>query len=340
MDNEKRKNNKIVYFPDLEQRLVEKGLESLRQKNYDEAIELLEHATQLDSKNSECHLGLLLAYFDAGLIDKAIHLVDQMLNEGIGNDIEIMNIYIMYLVQLHKYEEVVEAIEGLLAENKIPADKLDHFHRLLDFSLRMLDNPIHMIQEEPVEDKWEQQKIDLFQYQNPEEQMRIAGQLNNKNIRPFVKEITKYLQSKVGSAFFKTLLLNVLKEQEYDKQVEVQKFDEKVMVIPEQLPHITESRQLQEIIEVIGEKLENEDPILYCHIKALVERQFFMRYPFGMGSFNSTALAAAYHVLGNEYFGNYNTECKLQEEYHVLQADLNEAKTFIRMIDEISYPNL
>ncbi|WP_394233140.1 tetratricopeptide repeat protein [Niallia oryzisoli] len=340
MDNEKRKKGKIVSFPGLEQRLVEKGLENLRQENYYEAIELLEHATRLDSTNSDSHIGLLLAYFDAGLIEKAVALVDQMLQEGIGNDIEIMNIYIMYLVQLHKYEEVVAAIEGLIVEDKIPADKLEHFYRLLDFSQRMLENPVDLSHTEPAEDRWLNKTIDLFHYTNPEEQMMLAGELNNKNIRPFVNEITSYLQSKDGSAFFKTLLLNVLKEQEYDKPVEIQKFNQRISVIPEQLPNITENEQFEEIISMIGQRLQHEDPVLYGHIKALVERQFFMLYPFDLESITIEAWAAAYHVLGNEYFGNHDTEWELREEYEVLQADLSKADSFIRMIEEISYPNL
>ena len=40
------------------------------------------------------------------------------------------------------------------------------------------------------------------------------------------------------------------------------------------------THQLKDIIEVIGQRLENEDPILYEHIKKLVERQFFLLYPF------------------------------------------------------------
>ncbi|WP_071395951.1 tetratricopeptide repeat protein [Bacillus tuaregi] len=339
MDNKNQKN-KIVYFPGLEQRLVEKGLEHLHQKQYDEAIDLLEHAIRLDARNSESHIGLLLAYFDAGLIDKAMDLADKMLQEGIGQDIEIMNIYIMYLVQLHKYEEVVAAIENLLAENRIPADKLEHFHRLLDFSLRMLDSSIDVHQQEPKENAWANRKIDFFLYQTPEEQMLLAGELNNKNTRPFVKDMTEYLQSEKGSVFFKTLLLNVLKEQEYDKPIEIQKFDKRITVIPEKLPHINESRQLKEILEILRQKLENEDPVLFAHIKALVERQFFLLYPFELESNNLNAWAAAYHVLGNEYFGKYDTEDELIEEYRVLQADLQQADSYIRMIEEISYPNL
>lgn len=340
MNNEKHKSNKIVYFPGLEQRLVEKGLENLHRKNFEEAIELLEHAIELDSNNGDSHIGLLLAYFDSGLVKKATDLVEYMLQEGIGNGLEIMNIYIMYLVQLHKYEEVVAMIERIYEEYKIPAEKLEHFQRLLDFSQRMLDSPIDLEHEEPAADRWVSMKLDLFQYQNLEEQMMLAGDLNNKNIRPFVKEITDYLQSKEGSPFFKTLLLNVLKEQEYDKPVEIQKFNKNIIVIPEQLPNLTESPQLQGIFEVIGKRLENDDPVLYGHIKSLVERQFFLLYPFELESFEIAAWAAAYHVLGNEYFGNHDTAALLMEEYDVLEADMNKADSFIRMIEEISYPNL
>lgn len=333
-----KKDDNIIYFPGLEKRLLDKGLEYLHQKNYDEAIPLLESALDLEPKNKDSHIGLLLAYFDAGMVDDAMNLAQEMIQDGIGNDFETMNIYMMLLVQTHQYREVVNVLGELLNEKNIPEEKLSHFQRLFQFSQKMIDNQKEI--EDRTSTKWTKQKLNLFDYQDTHAQTVLAADLSMLNIQPYLEEMTEYLQSEKGDPFFKTLLLNVLKEHQHDKLIEIQKLGRKIKVIPKQLHSITEDSQFMKIMEVLGEKLEHEDPILYESIKALVERQFFFIYPVPLDSFDVSTWAAAYHALGNEYFGNHDTKSELLKEYQVIEADMDQADAFIRMIEEISYRNL
>ena len=50
---------------------------------------------------------------------KAKQLVGKMLFEGIGDYFETMNLYLMLLVQVHKYDEVVSVIEELLVSETV-----------------------------------------------------------------------------------------------------------------------------------------------------------------------------------------------------------------------------
>ena len=70
-----KKVDNVIPFPNLERRLMEKGLESLHQNKFHEAISLLEQAIVLEPYNSDSQMGLVLAYFDAGMVDKAKQLV-------------------------------------------------------------------------------------------------------------------------------------------------------------------------------------------------------------------------------------------------------------------------
>ena len=337
----KRKQGKrvdnVIPFPNLERRLMEKGLESLHQNKFHEAISLLEQATVLEPYNSESQMGLVLAYFDAGMVDKAKQLVGKMLFEGIGDYFEIMNLYLMLLVQVHKYDEVVSVIEELLVSERIPKEQFENFNRLLEFSRRMLDNPV---EKENDQDESSYQELNLFQYKDPESQMRVAAELNERNILPYLKEMTDYLQSNDGSAFFKSLILNILREHLYDQPVLIQKFGSKITVIPKTLTSLNDNSQLKDLIEVIGQRLENEDPILYDHIKKLMEKQFFLLYPFKLEPDDVAIWAAAYHSLGNEYYGNRDTDDELMDSYDVLPMDMKKADSFIRMIEEISYQDI
>src|SRR4051812_24376284 len=211
IDMNKRKQGKkvdnVIPFPNLERRLMEKGLESLHQNKFHEAISLLEQATVLEPYNSESQMGLVLAYFDAGMVDKAKQLVGKMLFEGIGDYFEVMNLYLMLLVQVHKYDEVVSVLEELSVSERIPKEQFENFNRLLHFSRRMLETPI---EKENDYDELTHQELNLQQYQDPGSQMSFAAELNERNILPFLKELTEYLQSNEGGTFFKSLILNVL----------------------------------------------------------------------------------------------------------------------------------
>ena len=341
MNNRKqvKKVDNVIQFPNLERRLVEKGLEQLHQKKFHEAIPLLEQAILLDPFNSDSQMGLVLAYFDAGMVDKAKQLVGKMLFEGIGDYFEVMNLYLMLLVQVHKYDEVVSVLEELFVSEKIPKEQFENFNRLLHFSRRMLDTPI---QQENENERYNEphKELNLAQYQDSGAQIGLAAELKERNIQPYLMELIDYLQSNDGGAFFKSLILNILRDHLYDQPVLIQKFGRKITVIPKTLTSLNDNPQLKDITKAIGQRLENEDPILYDHIKKLVERQFFLLYPFKLEPDDVAIWAAAYHSLGNEYYGNRDTDDELMDSYHVLQMDMKKADSFIRMIEEISYQDI
>lgn len=332
-----KKQNNIIYFPGTKEQLERKGLELLQQKNYQEAIPFLENLKALEPENGNIYVGLLLAYFDGGKIDKAMALVREMLHNGIGDEIDTINIYIMLLVQRHEYEQVILVIKKVLEED-ISYERREYFSRLLSFSQKMIDNQIE-IKKVEVEDPIER-KIDFFQYKDPHEQMVLARKLKDRNIIPYLEEIKEYLRSVEGDLFFKTLMINVLREHEYDKPVEIEKFDRKIKVIPKYLLDISEDNELSEIKKLIEQTLESEDPILFESIQSLMDRHIFLLYPFSMDFIELPAWAAAYHELGNEYFGNNFTESELLEKYHAEQSEMRKAKEFIKRIEEISYRNL
>lgn len=111
--------------------------------------------------------------------------------------------------------------------------------------------------------------------------MQIAGKLANHNARYYIEEISNYIASEKGDPFFKTMLLNVLKDQDYDKEIIVEKFERHLTIIPNQLYDVQLHPDLLSIIEQVTEVLENNNPILLDSIKQLMERYFSCCTPLG-----------------------------------------------------------
>jgi tetratricopeptide (TPR) repeat protein len=334
----KRKDN-IIFLPGLEKRLTDKGLESLQNKRYQEAITLLEEARVHDPENSDILIGLVLAYFEAGAYIKAKELANEMLLKGIGEYFHMVDLYLTILIQLHEYQEIVSTIEALFEEKEIPPDRHDHFITILQFSKRMADNS----QQEPMEEEKEEthlKELKLTSLKNLNEQMLVISSLAEKNIRPYMDEIKEYLNSESGHPFLKTMLLTLLKEQEYDKKIVVEKFNEDLSIVPTELPDIQTQPRMKEIENILEAKLENSDPVLFENMKGMVERIFFISYPFELQPEAARAWAAAFHLLVLGYLGGEPDVDDISDEYEISTKKIEQALAKIRELEEISYPNI
>jgi tetratricopeptide (TPR) repeat protein len=332
----------VIQFPDLEKRLLEKGQEYLQQEKFREAIDVFQQAVKLDSSNSDGYLGLLLAFYGAGTYEEAVEIAKVMLNEGMGDYFPIMDLYIKLLFQAHQYAEIVTVIEGLLEEKTIPSERLEHYYSMLDISRQMeLGDEIEA--EESLLFEELDKELCLQDYTNQQDQLMLAAKLAKVNIQPYIKEMMSYLRDdseKEGDFFFKTLLLNVLKEHGVEQTVEIHKFGKAMSIIPKNLTDVNDIPQLQEIVSLIAGRIEHDDPILFESITMLIHRQFFLSYPFPLEGPKLSAWAAAFHVLGLEYFGNDCIKRDVLEEYQVQEAEFDIADSFIRMIEKKSYPNI
>ncbi|KAB2338747.1 tetratricopeptide repeat protein [Cytobacillus depressus] len=335
----KKLNDKVLLFPDLEKRLLEKGLESLQQKKFSEAIGFLEEALSLEQENSDIHIGLALAYFESGQLTKAKEFANTMLQKGIGDYIQVIELYLMILVQLHQYNEIVSTIEVLIEEKEIPLEKLDHFTRMLQFSKRMAETSPEINNEDFYEEEPDKKELDLLSISDQQEQIQIAAQLAERNIRPYIDEIKAYLQSKEGQPFFKTMLINVLIEQECDQKLIVEKLGEELVINPSKMQADRQFNQMEAILKIVEEQLVHEDPILFEHIKSLIERHFFMLFPFELKPYNEETWCAAYHSLASEYQGLHYSSKELALRYNVVEEEIGEAVAVLKEIEEFSSPN-
>ncbi|MDQ1001305.1 tetratricopeptide (TPR) repeat protein [Neobacillus niacini] len=336
----KRKDN-IIFLPGLEKRLTDKGLENLHNKRYQEAITLLEEARVHDPENSDILIGLVLAYFEAGAYIKAKELANEMLLKGIGDYFHMVDLYLTILIQLHEYQEIVSTIEALFDEKEIPPDRHDHFLTILQFSKRMADNS----QQEPMDmeeakEEIQPKKLNLPLLKNLNEQMIAISSLADKNIRPYMDEIKEYLNSDSGHPFLKTMLLSLLKEQEYDKNIAIRKFSEDLSVVPTELPDIQTQPRMKEIENILKAKLENSDPVLFENMKGMVERIFFISYPFEFKPDAARAWAAAFHLLVLNYLGGDSDVDDISNEYEISTEKIEQALAKITELEEISYPNI
>ena len=336
----KRESNKdnVILFPGLEKRLLEKGLDYLKQQKYRDAIQYLEQALEHDPENSDVYVGLVLANYEAGNTHQAKEMVAEMLRSGLGDYIQVIDMYLMILVQLNEYKEVVATIEALLEEREIPADKHEHFISMLEFGKRMLNGDTEMESIESFEEETEEEELNLFDYKTPNDQVMVAAELAKVNIRPYVTKVKEYVESEAGHPFLKTMLLNILKEQEYGEETHVRKFDWEESFTPAEIPELKDYIENSGVIQLLSSEIESDDPVLFENVQSLVERYLFLVYPFELPIGRASAWAAACHFTANEYYGFEDPLESFAEIYGSEVEEAEQVLDFIRKLEEISYP--
>lgn len=336
-DKQSKKGN-IIPFPNLAGRLVDKGLDQLAKKDFRQAAELFTQARELEPENPDLNVGLVVSLVELGYYPEAKVLCKELLNKGIGDYFQVVNIYLMVLLQLNEHEEMASTIRALLEDDYIPPDKIMHFEKMLQFSQRVLEEKQgqEIIKEEKIHHEIE--KEGLFEEKTESEIMRTISRLTEVNIRPYVPEIKEYLLDEQANPFYKTLLINILKEQEYDKEIDVLKFNEMSCIVPASLGDVLENSFLVEVTKLAENHLGQENPTLLEMVKSLIERHNFIFYPNDPSKTRFTEWAAAYQLLAEEYQGMNPDVEEIAESYRTSPGSVRQIASYLKEIEEISYP--
>lgn len=335
MKKDKRlvKKENIIYFPGLPQRLLAMGIEQLESKNYEMAANMLMQAREHNPDSAEIETALVVAFFEMGNYLDARSLCENMLNRGIGEYFEIIDIYLMVLIQLKEYKKAAETINALIEEKEVPLDKLEHYEKLLQFSEKRSGIEIRQLITKHENDK-------ILTSTNIQEQILDIAGLMNVNIHPYVGELTNYLRDSEQHPFVQTMILNLFKEHGMEKKVMVEKFHYKEEVVPTEICSLFETPFYMELKDWLQKNIEQENPTLYEQIKTILDKHFFLLYPFELEPANVMWWMAAYHTLGHELYGELTNIDKISKSYNIKSADLRNCLEFLHYLEEISLPIL
>lgn len=332
--NQDSPKSNLLFFPNLKERLLKKGLDFINQKKYIEASELLLQAAEIDEEDAEVGTALMIALYQCTDYKKAKVQGKKMLNEGIGDYFEIMDLFLMTLIQLGDHEEMVTMIRALIDERELPPDKLQHYEKLLEFGKNRLsasDLGIYI----------QQEKRMLFETDDLQDQVIRISQLVHENIQPYIEEIRSYIQDPDQHPFIQTLLISVLREHEIADSFAIRKFYFEDTIIPKEIIPIFETPFYNALLDVLTREVEQQNPTLFMSIKAMIDRHFFLLYPFELEPIDVNLWAAAYYRLGQRSLGQENEEVEyIADIFEVDSLDLTRALAYLDQLDEISLPNM
>lgn len=325
----KKKSSKVIPFPNLKKRLIDKGMEALKDKSFQEALSLFREAEEMDREDeAEINFGIALCLMELGQLEEAKNICKKMLMEDIGDYFTVLQVYLTILIQLRQYEEVQVTIEAVLEENRLPVQNAEQFYKLLDFSRKMNETG-----EVDLDDEYPQD-INL---ENEHEQIMFIQSLKNQNIVKYMEQLKQILANPSSNPMIKTLILQLLMDHEIDKEVIVHKFGETMNIKPSSLTDISELAFTNKVLNILDDTLGNENPTLFEAVKELWIRHLYVLFPFPPAPSNEKLWAAALHIVGYEMHGIEIEMEEISELYHLSSNMIQEISRKIYQLEEISY---
>jgi tetratricopeptide (TPR) repeat protein len=336
--NEKQNKikEKVVLFPGLVEKFVAKGMGSLKEKRFTTACSFFEQALEIEPDHPQARFGVALSLIEQNQLDEAKKVTEKMLKENIGTYYDILQVHISLLVQLGQYDEVVSMLEGIIAEEKLPADLAESFYHLLKFSRQMEDDGLEIESDEEVKIAPEE-LIRQLNFGSTEKQWLAIKMLGKLSTTAFVEAIKQFLVSTEHDPVLKSIVLQILKEKNVVEDIDIHKFGKRITINVSDLEDVFHEKVGKDSLELLALQLENENPSLFEMISQVWWHYLFAIYPVYPEPLNPSLWAAAIHRVGVEVIGLDWDDLEIAKQYDVDIDEMLTCSTEVLKIEKEVY---
>ncbi|ABO67928.1 MULTISPECIES: tetratricopeptide repeat protein [Geobacillus] len=322
------KKGKIIMFPQTKERLIEAAFTALEAKQYKEALRFLRAAEQLGDGSFPIRLGLAVCCYELGDYDEAEWRLAALLDEQPNNG-ELLQMYVALLLQTNRYREAETFIRSALRRQTLPVSLREQLRQLLRFSEKMNVRPLP-----PAE--WKRVKR-LLESEDIAEQMQLIKQLEKEDIAPVLSLLSQYLSEPKKSPIAKTMLLRLLTVKQIDETVTVEKFGQRIDVVPSALNEQAETEFASTLLRLLEQRLTAESPSLYETAAEIWLRYAYILYPFPPEPADADVWLAALHWMASRLQGMDADMSMLAARYGVAVEEMAKLCKKLNEIEKLSY---
>ncbi|MFC0469449.1 hypothetical protein ACFFHM_02555 [Halalkalibacter kiskunsagensis] len=316
MDKRKQQiNKKVILYPGLVKRLIEKGMDALKNKDGKAAYEFFLSAEEHEPEHPQILFGKMLSLVELGRLEEAVQHTNDLLKEGIGEYFENLQVHISLLVQLGRYQEVVDILDAVLSENQFPSQYAESFYQLLHFSRQMVGDQEWLAQTELKEESIPIEVTNMLQADSLELQSKAIQHLRELEGQESMNELVQYLRLKDRDYVLQSMALQALHDKDCNETIHITKQGREMDVTPSELTHVYQQKFHNEILAYLSNHLEPNDPLLYELAKQLSWTHLWSLYPFLPEPEDSKLWAQVFHYCAAERIGLEDEVVQLEEEY-------------------------
>ncbi len=193
---------------------------------------------------------------------------------------DVISIYITALSELQEYEDAIEILIEELSMPYIPYQYEVLFQAAYDqVLLQKQEARFEIESKNQIFSVQEIEQILKNKSTNEDLLYMAIEQLQQLNIRMIMPTIRSYLTDPNGHFFIKTMIMEILIEQQIDEELEVEKFKMVHSFNPSYMPLALEQTAYEGVNEYLSRNIEDENPSLYLQCVEFLEFVLLATYP-------------------------------------------------------------
>ncbi|MBC1520774.1 hypothetical protein HB912_03810 [Listeria aquatica] len=283
----------------------------LNQEEQVRALTFLEKQYELDPCNELVARGLVRLYTETGENEMAKHIGRSFLTMN-GYNKEILTELALSYMNTDEMDTYFSLVRYFTEEEEtqVETDTKQSNHNVIPFPKKLVTKAQR--------ENWTRLPV--------AEQLEFLQKIRLESIEPFVESFKTVLEDNAASPFVQSILFELLQEQEINQLFEVRKLGLQGEFNPIDVSFLGEDAFVNEVLSLLKERLESENPTLLDQLLQTFQHHAFMLYPFTFKPRDAALWKDAYLLFASDLYGAFLDIEPTRE--------LNEALSFIRNLEE------
>ncbi len=245
---------------------------------------------------------------------------------------DVVSIYLSILKELEEYEEAINIVVEELSMPYIPYQYESLFNTAYDELLLAKQEANALLETKTTVFKEEEIERVLTNFTNEDLLYMAIDQMQSMNIRSLLYCIRPFLLNPNSPSLAKSLIIDILIDQEVDEELELNKHEYVYDINPSYLTKVDESEAYSEIGEHLIRHLESENPSLLMVCLEFLNYFMYDQFPRYIDEEEFAIIAAAIHYyLATLQYIETDIE-DLAYDYGVQSQDILEKIEILKQI--------
>lgn len=246
---------------------------------------------------------------------------------------DVVSMYVTALKELGDFEEAIRILIEELSMPYIPYEYEMMFNTAYDEVLLEKQEAQFVLESKNQIFSIEEISQILKNKECNEDLMYMAlDQLQQLNVRMIMNVVRDYLIDPTKHFFAKTLLIEILIDQQVDEELEVEKLGQYYQINPIYMPLVLQQDAYQGVIRYLQNYLEDENPVLFEQCVEFLEFMLYATYPKEFYDDEYNILAGSLHF----YIATLqNIEITMQDIEIMYNCDSYELQHYFDILKNI-----
>ncbi|MCO7127930.1 tetratricopeptide repeat protein [Sporolactobacillus shoreicorticis] len=342
MKNKGKRNsgsNKLIKFPNLEDRLLSKAMSLVEEKKYGNARELFGELLSRNMHDIRALYGWAVCSVELGDYQEAEEAVVMLLEENTPYYFDVFRLYLTILIERKDYTTALHKIMSVGKKRQLPPELKEFLRQMKKFCQIRLHEPewnddslSDQTKNEPnreYAEHGEGESVDWLALEKADSksQMMLLHNLADQLKVSHLPEIRRFLLDEKQHSEIKTMLLCAIKEGDLAKEISVRKFGHiyKARLESEEFLHKNLADQIE---KEIRSEMDSNNPTL-ADLAVEMERMFTMNlYPKPLLPNSPNVWAAVFCIRATAAESQHEIG-RMLERFHVNEDDYQLAEQLL-----------